>query len=246
MRCLTALCAMLLSAGCAARQLHVSVVPPLVLAPRASLLWAESFDALRPARWREVEVRRRTAYRAARVDGRPCLQADSKNGASILMTAVRFDPRAYPWLSWQWRVDQPVDGEALDTKRGSDAAARVYVYFETPGLPWQKRNLDYVWSASLPPGTLTQSAFSAQSKIFVLAGGREALGTWRTEERNLAEDYRNAFGEEPPEVIALGLMTDTDNTGTTALAYFDELRISRRSLAAPGTGHAPRRGRVSP
>ena len=47
-------------------------------------------------------------------------------------------------------------------------------------------------------------------------------------ERNVGEDYRRCFGGDPPEVIAIGLMSDTDDTGGHALAYFDELRVSRR------------------
>jgi len=204
-------------------------MPPLIPAPAAPVLWAESFDHWDSGRWHDVEVHRRTEYQVIVLDGRPCLQARSRNGASILLTQVRFNPETYEWLSWEWRVDRLVGGEALERKEGSDASARVYVYFETRGLPWQKRNLDYVWSASLPVGTLLSSAFSAESRIIVAESGEHALGRWRRVARNLEEDYERAFGEGPlPDVIAIGLMTDTDNTGSEALAYFDELRVSRQ------------------
>jgi len=126
-----------------------------------------------------------------------------------------------------------VEGEALDWKDGSDAAARVYVYFASRGLPWQKRNLDYVWSASLPVGTLLSSAYSSTSKILVVESGSASLGQWRTVERNLEDDFERAFGRQDlPDVIAIGLMSDTDNTGGDALAYFDELRVSRNPLVS--------------
>ena len=140
---------------------------------------------------------------------------------------MRFDPDTYEWLSWDWRVDQLVEGEALERKDGSDASARVYVYFESSGLPWQKRDLDYVWSASLPVGTILNSAYSSVSKIIVVESGTASLGRWRHVERNLEEDYRRCFGKHPAHVIAIGLMSDTDNTHGQALAYFDELRVSR-------------------
>jgi hypothetical protein len=101
------------------------------------------------------------------------------------------------------------------------------VYFETPGLPWQKRNIDYVWSASLPVGTILSSAFSSSSKIIVVESGATALGQWRTVERNLEDDYEQCFGEDPPDVIAIGVMTDTDNTAGEAVAYYDDLHISK-------------------
>jgi hypothetical protein len=206
-------------------------MPPLLPAlptPPPSIFWFEPFEALDPARWREVQVRRETHYQVVDLEARRCLAAHSQGGASILVAAVQFDPETYEWLSWDWRVDQFVEGEALDRKEGSDASARVYVYFDSPGLPWQKRNLDYVWSATLPVGTILASAFSAESKIIVAASGI-AVGEWRHIERNLEADYERCFGEDPPRVMAIGLMTDTDNTGVEARAYFDELRVSRHS-----------------
>jgi hypothetical protein len=105
------------------------------------------------------------------------------------------------------------------------------VYFETGGLPWQKRSLDYVWSASLPAGTVLDSAFSPASKIIVMESGVESPGRWRTVERNLQADYQRSFGRGPvPNVVAIGLMSDSDNTGGETLAYFDTVRVSRVPL----------------
>ena len=219
--------ALLIVFGCRTRQLTVSLIPPIIPVPKSSVLWAEHFDALQPERWREVEVRRHTQYGVVALEGRSCLRASSRDGGSILLSAVHFDPDRYQWLSWEWRVDQLVQGELLDRKEGSDAAARVYVFFDTPGLPWQRRNLDYVWSASLPVGTILSSAYSSQSKIMVVESGSASLGKWRKVEQNLKADYERVFGEAPPAVAAIGLMSDTDNTGGQALAYFDEVRISR-------------------
>ncbi|MBI1992678.1 MAG: DUF3047 domain-containing protein [Candidatus Omnitrophica bacterium] len=201
-------------------------MPPLI-SPPSPTLWMESFDELRPERWREVEVHRQTRYQVVTLDGRRCLQAHSRAGASILLSQLRFNPNTYRWLSWRWRVDQLVEGEALHRKGGSDAAARVYVYFETKALPWQKRNLDYLWSAALPAGSVLESAYSSESKIIVAESGKERLGQWLAVERNLVDDHRRCFGADPPPVVAVGLMSDTDNTEGEALAYFDDLRISR-------------------
>lgn len=214
--------------GCGPRHFTVSLLPPLLPTPRPPIVWRESFDALSLDQWREVEVKRRTRYQVVDLEGHRCLQAESQDGGSILLSAVRFDPETYAWFSWRWRVDQLVAGEALEHKDGSDAAARVYVYFETKGLPWQKRSLDYVWSASLPAGTILSSAYSSESKIIVVESGEQHLGQWQDVERNLEDDYERCFGTRHlPDVIAIGLMSDTDNTGGSALAYFDELRVRR-------------------
>jgi hypothetical protein len=214
-------------------------MPPLVSAPRPAVFWSESFAQLDADQWRRVEVRGgQTDYAVVELEGRQCLKAESHGQASILLSPVRFDPDTYEWLSWEWRVERLVEGEALDHKDGSDAAARIYVYFDTPGLPWQRRNIDYVWSASLPVGTILTSAYSKNSKIIVVDSGPEHLGTWRTVTRNLEDDYERCFGDgDPPEVVAIGVMTDTDNTGAQALAYFDELRISRLPPTTPPATH---------
>ena len=214
--------------GCAAPRVTVPLLPPFPPSVTPPILWMEPFDDLRPEQWRDVEVRGRTSYQAILLDGRACLEAHSRNAASLLLHPLRFDPETYQWLSWSWRLERPVTGEALERKEGSDAAARIYVYFETKGLPWQKRSIDYVWSNTLAVGTVMESAFSSMSKIIVVESGAASLGQWRMAQRNLEEDYERCFGGDPPDVIAIGVMTDTDNTAGEAVAYYDDLRISKQ------------------
>lgn len=192
--------------------------------------WSETFDELRPDLWREVDVSGDTDYEIVTLDGVSCLKAESRGGASIMLSPVTYDPDKYKWLSWTWRVDSLVENEDLRTKQGSDAAARVYVYFETWGLPWQKRSIDYVWSANLPVGTVLDSAFSSSSKIIVVESGAEHLGQWRHVERNIEDDFKLCFGKSVPDVIGIGVMNDADNTNQYALAYFDELSVHEKAF----------------
>lgn len=231
--------AVLLAGGCGFLSKR-SGLPPFSIAgePAVSRIWSESFDQLDGKLWHEVEVKRRTDYQVVDLEGRRCLRAHSRNAASILVAKVAVDPAVYKWLSWEWRVDRLVDKEALDHKRGSDAAARVYVYFETPGLPWQKHNLDYVWSAKLAAGVMLESAFSDASQIVVAESGVHNLGRWQRVEHNVYEDYRRAFGKMPPPIAAIGVMSDTDNTHSEAIAYFDEMRIGREPFM-PSAGRRP-------
>lgn len=219
--------------GCSLKPLRVAGLPALLptVSSKPLVAWSEPFDLLDAQRWRHKAVSGQTQYEVVTLDGRRCLKADSRGTASILLAATPFDPDTFEWMSWSWRVDQLLEGEALERKHGSDASARVYVYFDTPGLPWQKRNIDYVWSATLPVGTLLESAFAASSKIIVVESGTAALGQWRGVERNLEEDYKRCFGGSPPDIVAIGVMTDTDNTRSRALAYFDDFQLSRHGSA---------------
>jgi len=49
------------------------------------------------------------------------------------------------------------------------------------------------------------------------------LNQWVTEERNLYEDYKKAFGLEPPMISGVAIMTDTDNTGDSATAFYGDI-----------------------
>jgi hypothetical protein len=64
--------------------------------------------------------------------------------------------------------------------------------------------------------------------MVVAGSGQKDLGRWHEERVNLLEDYRRAFGEEPPRVKSVGVMTDSDNTGTRAEAYYGDIRFQRR------------------
>jgi len=233
--------------GCSRFLSRAPVVGPLVSpmvaewipTPVVDLLFSEPFDQLDPTRWKEIEVKGRTTYTIEDLDGGRSVKAHSRAAASILLCPFRFNPDTYEWISWRWRVDRLLEQEALDRKEGSDAVARLYVYFDTGGLPWQKRNLDYVWSAHLPVETILTSAYSKTSKIIVAESGAEHLGTWRWIKRNIEEDYRRCFGDDPPRVVAIGLMTDTDNTQTEAIAYVDDLMVSHREPLAPGVSQEP-------
>lgn len=205
---------------------ELPIVLPLLNPPPPLTLFHEPFETLDPKRWREIEIKGATTFSIEDVDGVRVLKAHSNNAASILLAPFRFKPDRYPWLSWRWRVDALLEHEDLRTKAGSDAVARVYVYFDTPGLPWQKRNLDYLWSSSLPAGTILPSAFADSSMVVVVEGGPEHLGTWRAVTRNIPDDYRRCFGADPPDVLAIGLVTDSDSTHTEATAYYDEILLT--------------------
>jgi len=48
-------------------------------------------------------------------------------------------------------------------------------------------------------------------------------GAWVSESRNIFDDYKTAFGKEPPMITGIAIMTDSDNTGESALAYYGDI-----------------------
>lgn len=63
--------------------------------------------------------------------------------------------------------------------------------------------------------------------MVAVESGNENIGKWVTERRNVYEDFKMYFGEESPQVGGIAVMTDTDNTGESAIAYYDDIRIEK-------------------
>jgi hypothetical protein len=48
-------------------------------------------------------------------------------------------------------------------------------------------------------------------------------GQWVSEKRNIRDDFRQRFGEDIDTIDAVALMTDTDNSGQSATAWYGDL-----------------------
>jgi Protein of unknown function (DUF3047) len=85
--------------------------------------------------------------------------------------------------------------------------------------------INYIWANRLPKGAAIDNAFTDRAKMIAVQSGPQEMGRWLSEERNLYEDYRRLFGQEPPQIAGIAVMTDTDNTGESAVAYYDRITI---------------------
>jgi hypothetical protein len=85
--------------------------------------------------------------------------------------------------------------------------------------------LMYVWSDHVPANTVIASAHTSQVKMIAVASGAGGLGRWQSVKRNVADDYRRAFGAEPGRLLGAGVMTDTDNTGSKAVGLYADIRL---------------------
>lgn len=166
-----------------------------------------------------------TDYRLVQENGRTVVRATSKASASGLIKKLRFDPRKFRYLRWSWKIEHPIAAGDEKSKAGDDYAARVYVVFSGRFF-WQMRAINYIWANQLRKGESIPSAFTADSMMVAVESGSSLAGRWVTEERDLLADYRRLFGGEPREVNAIAIMTDTDNTGSDATAWYGEITLS--------------------
>jgi hypothetical protein len=207
-------------------------------------------DGWRPLRFRKIP--RHTEYALANDSGVWVVRASSRAAASGYTYAVRVDLRRYPILRWRWKVENVLENGDVHSKAGDDYAARIYVTFEydpdSVGL-WKKARylaarqilgdlpisaITYIWASHAEIGSIVDNAFAAGFvKMIVVESGPSRTGEWREETRNLYEDFRRAFGDEPPPVSGVAIMTDTDNTGESAVAYYGDI-----SLLPAGGAHS--------
>jgi len=174
--------------------------------------------------WRPKVFQGKTSYTLVEDGERRVLKAESSGAASGLFMEVQLDPRMYPVLRWSWKIDGTIPNGDERTKEGDDYAARVYVVFPSI-LFFQTKAINYIWANRLPKGESLPNAFTSNAMMVAVESGDEKAGTWVAEERNLYEDYRRLFGEDPTVIGAVALMTDTDNTGGEAIAYYGDITL---------------------
>lgn len=179
------------------------------------------------AGWSEKSFKGHTEYRIVEDAGQKVLQASSRAAASGLVFETAYDPKDYPVLSWRWKVARTIVKGDSRSKAGDDYAARVYVVF--PHWFFAKtRTLNYIWANRLPKDAVQTNAYLGNAVMIAVESGSGRIGEWQTVRRNIIDDYRRAFAEDPPEVGAIAIMTDTDNTGESAIAWYADIVASRQ------------------
>jgi len=196
-----------------------------------------------PSRWkaRGTEREARAIYRVSEdPEGGRFLAAQAAGTSVMIGLEQTFEPSAYPYLSWRWRVRTLPSGGDERTSATNDSAAGVYVVF--PGrFPLLPRVLKYVWSTMAPVGLRRPSPVYDATKIIVLASGpATAPAQWITETVNVRADYEALFGGQAPAAKGIGLLTDGNDTNTLAAADYRDFRLSATA------GETPPGSRIGP
>jgi hypothetical protein len=174
--------------------------------------------------WQERQFYAKTHY-SLNKDGQKgwVIQARSENSASGLMRKIEVDLRETPYLNWSWRVDKLPEVKDVKTKEGDDYSARIFVIFKSGAWFWNTKALNYVWGSSYLPGENGPNVFAASSQMMVLRPSSSPLKQWVTEKRNIQKDIFNCFGIEQANIEAVAIMTDSDNSGSSAVAYYGDI-----------------------
>lgn len=197
--------------------------------------------------WIILPSKPRTEYRLVRTEEGVALEASADQSASGIYRRIRIDPRRHPELEWRWRVGNLIAGADERVAAAEDSPARLILAFhgDAGKLDFGERShlrlakalsgqalpyatLMYVWSNKLPAGTVLENPHIGRIRMIVVASGPDGVGQWRDYRRNVLEDYRLAFGEDPWDIVAVGVMTDSDNTRQQARCLYGDITFSKR------------------
>lgn len=197
-----------------------------------------------PDGWKPLifkKIPKHTSYEVVKDGGVTIVKAVSEASASGLIKPVAIDPKEYPIVRWRWKVDNLLRNSDVTRKEGDDYPARLYITFEydPDKVSFGKKlkfkagqalfgdipiaDLNYIWDTMTPVGTIVENAYTDFSKMVIVESGTQKVGMWVDEERNIYEDYKKAFGEEPPMINGVAIMSDTDNTKEQATAYYGDI-----------------------
>ncbi len=223
---------------------------------RAPTPWdmASVRDALRAeqaqsaaSRWQHLTFPGKTANQFAylQVDGRRAMGVRSNSAVSILRKTVSIDPAELAGLRFSWKVPGLIEGADLGQGGKGDSPVRLVLAFDgdrsrmsprdhmlselartLTGEEMSYATLMYVWSNHHVPGTVLKSSRTERIRKLVLESGPDRLNRWLEYERDIRADFVAAFGEEPGRLIAVGIMTDTDNTRSSTQAWYGPVELS--------------------
>ena len=219
-----------------------STSPPLSQLPQFSV----SSDAgASPVGWQPWTINRNktpTRYTLTEVDQRVVLHAQADSSASGLY--VPLVEREAGALRWRWKTRDVIRTADNGVSHREDSPLRIFVAFDgdrstlplrdqlmyemariTTGREMPYATLMYIWGGRLPPGSIVNNPHTDRVRMIIVDSGTRHTGEWRCHERDLRADYRKAFGVDPGKVIAVGLMTDTDNTRTHAESWYGDIAI---------------------
>jgi Protein of unknown function (DUF3047) len=180
-------------------------------------------------------------------DGTTVLKVESNNSAgSIGAPLIATRETGNTTLTWRWKVDRILSRANMASKTGDDFAARVYVFFDVPlaSLSFMERSkirmaravagadvptaaICYVWDNKHEIGHSQWSPYTNRVRKIVLQSGKSNINKWMMESRDVAADFKAAFGPDAPAVTGIAIGNDTDNTDDAATTWFGDIQFTK-------------------
>ena len=213
-----------------------------------------------PEGWEGFKISDRkkpTHYRLVQDGGRPVLHALAAGSASGLTRHAGFSLAEQPIASWSWKVSRLVSSADNSKARTEDAPARLifafdgdksklgkidqgtlYLSAKVYGREMPYATLMYIWANKAPVGAVIENPHTKRVQMVVASSGPAEVGAWQKLSRNVLDDYRRAFKEEPGRLLTYGVMSDTDNTGESVEAWYGDIEFQAAAKPRPASSPA--------
>jgi hypothetical protein len=218
------------------------VSAPVAVDSKPATLWQPE-DQLK---WEAVKLpgKRDTLYGLTKLNAHSAVQANADSSASMLRKTLRVEPEQLNALSFAWQVPKLLAEADMAVRDQDDSPVRLVLAFEgdrsqfsaknamlnelvhaLTGEPMPYATLMYVWCNKRPVNSVIQNPRTDRIRKIVVESGADRLNQWLIYERNIKADYEKAFGEAPGALVGIGLMTDSDNTRSKALAWYGPIEL---------------------
>jgi hypothetical protein len=210
------------------------------MAQEKGILWVDRFsngvDERRiPVGWiLEKTPGSRSKIAVKGENGNHFLHLLSVEDAFGLRKDISFDIRKYPYLSWRWKVSKlPREGD-IQKRETDDEAGQIYVLF--PKLPaiFNTLAVGYIWDNQALVGLSGTSPAYSKMRYVVLESGAAKMNQWISETRNVYEDFKKLFHEEPPTVGGVLLYINSQHTRSSAECFYGNIFFSVNPPDPPG------------
>jgi hypothetical protein len=189
-------------------------------------------------------------YSPVQLDGRNAMAVRAESSASMLRQQVRVEAVDLNRLRFAWKVPALIAGADMGQRDLDDSPVRIVLAFEGDRSKFSAKNallselsqaftgealpyatLMYVWCNQRAPGSVVINPRTDRIRKLVMESGPGNLNQWLDYERDIRADFERAFGEAPGALLAVGIMTDGDNTASTTQAWYGPVQLVARPAA---------------
>ena len=180
-----------------------------------------------PKGWKVQEWRGKADVGVVKTQFGNAIHMKSAGTSSAVYKDLPIDLKEFPNLNWRWKVTRVPKGADVRNKSTDDQAAQVYVVFLKWPVPVNSKLVGYIWDSSAPEGLMVRSPKTKNTRYVVVKSGATGLGDWFQEKRNVYEDYKALFNEEPPKAGRVSIMIDSDDTKSAAESFVSDIYFSK-------------------
>lgn len=241
-------------AGCATPGGPVIEAPPSRIAdgesgPVTPFSRLDRLDKAGPwANWAFHPTKPATRFRSVDAGGTRVVEAFADHSVSGLRHVLDVDTGQRPILEWRWRIDGTIDGADVGDRYADDSPVRIVLAFagDASTLPLRDQmffervkllsgqdmpyaTLMYVWCNRRDPESINANAHTSRVKKIVVERGPDGVGQWRTYRRDIVADFERAYGAPPGRLVAIGVMSDSDNTKQVSRGWYGDIRLLPRT-----------------